>query len=104
MLASSNVGLSQESESVVQAGELGGLAYLPLVVFVGSFQDGLPHVLCQRLIGISCVRQLGLYPDFCDFFVSVYLVIYVPGALSQGVIGLLDSDDSLIGFINRVTA
>jgi len=104
MLALSSVGLSQESESVVYVGELGGLAYLPLVVFVGSFQDGLPHILHQRLIGIGCVHQLGSYPGFYDFPVSVYSVIYVPGAFSQGVVGLLDSDYSLIGFVDRVAA
>ena len=72
MLASTNVSLSQEGKGVIYADELGGLAYLPLVVFVGSFQDGLPHVLRQCLVSIGCVRQLGSYPGFCDFLVSVY--------------------------------
>ena len=41
MLASGGVGLVQEGESVIYPGELGGLAYLPLVVFTGSLQNGL---------------------------------------------------------------
>ena len=56
VLASSNVGLSQESKGVVYMGELGGLVYLPLVVFVGMFQDGLPNILCQRLVCVGYVR------------------------------------------------
>ena len=104
MLASSNIGLSQESEGIVYMDELGGLAYLPLVVFIGTLQDGLPNVQCQHLVCVGCVRQLGSYPGFCDFLVSVYPVIYVPSAFSQGLIGFLDSDHSLIGFIDCVAA
>jgi len=73
-----------------------------LIVFVGTFQDGLPNVLYQRLVHIGGVHQLGPYPGFCDSFVSVQPVIYVPCALSQGLIGFLDSDHPLIGFIDRV--
>jgi len=104
VLAASNVGLSQESEGVVYPGELGGLAYLPLAVLIGTFPDGLPTVLCQRLVCIGCVHQLGSYPGFCDFLVSVYPVIYIPGALDQGSIGFPDPDHSLIGSIDSVAA
>jgi len=102
VLASSNIGLSKESEGVIYAGELGGLVYLLLVVFNGMFQDGLPNVLRQCLVCVGCVRQLGSYSGFCDFLVSVYPVIYIPGTLSQGLICFLDSDHSLIGLIDRV--
>jgi len=104
VLASSGIGLRQESEGIVYAGELGGLAYLSPIVFVGTFQDSLPNVLCQRLVRVGGVCQLGSYPDFCDFLVSVHPVIYVPCALSKGLIGLLDSDHPLIDFIDHIAA
>jgi len=96
VLASDGIGFCQEGEAIVHAGELGGLAYLSLSVFVGTFQDSLPNVLCQRLVRVGGVGQLGSYPGFCDFLVSVHPVIYVPCALCQGFIGFLDSDHSLI--------
>ena len=102
MLASSNVGLGQEGEGAVYARELGGLAYLPLVVFVGMFQDGLPNVVCQHLICVGRVCELGSYPGCCDLLVSIYPVIYIPGPLSQGPIDFLDLDHPSIGLIDRV--
>jgi len=104
VLASSNIGLSQEGEGIVYASELGGLAYLLLVDFVGMFQDGLPHVLCQCLICVGHIHWLGSYPGFCNLLVNIYPVIYVPGPLSKGPLGFLDSDHPSIGLIDRVAA
>jgi len=95
MLASGSVGFGEECEGVVDSGELGCLAYLPLVVLVGSFQNGLPYVMRERLISLCSICQLSANPDFCDFFVSVYPVIYVPGAFWQCSVDLLDSLHSL---------
>ena len=104
MLASSGVSLCQKSKGNVHASELGGLAYLLLFVFVGTFQDGLPNVLYQCLVRIGGICQLGSYPGFCDFLVSVHPVIYVSCAISQDLIGFLDSDHPLISFVDRVAA
>jgi len=104
MLASGRVGFGEECEGVVDPGELGCLAYLPLVVFVGSFQDGLPYVMHERLISIWGIGQLGTNPSLCNLLISVYSVIYVPSAFCQGSVGLFDSLHSLIGSIDRVAA
>jgi len=104
MLASGHVGFGEKCEGVVDPGELGCLAYLSLVVLVGSFQNGLPYVMRERLISVCGIGQLGANPTFCDFFVSVYSVIYVPGAFRQNSVGLFDSLHSLIGSIDRVAA
>ena len=102
MLASGGVGFAQEVEGIIYPSELGSLAYLPLVVFTGSFQNGLPHVMCERLVGIECICQLAAYPGFCDFFVSIYPAIYVPGAFCQCSIGLFDLLHLLICPVDRV--
>ena len=104
MLASGSVGFGKEYEGVVDSGELGCLAYLLLVVLVGSFQNGLPYVMRERLISVCGIGQLGANQSFCDFFVSVYSVIYVPGAFCQCLVGLLDSLHSLVGPVDRVAA
>jgi len=104
MLASGSVGFSEECEGIIDLGELGCLAYLPLVVLVGSFQNGLLYVIRERLISVCGIDQLGANPSFCDFFVSVYSVIYVPGAFCQCSVGLLDSLHSLVGPVDRVAA
>ena len=96
------VGFGQEGEGIIYAGELGGLPYLPLVIVVGSFLDGWPDVLRERLVGVCCDRQLAAYPGFCDRFVSMYPVVYIPGAFGQGSVGFFDSLHSLIGFVDRI--
>ena len=101
MLTSDGVGFGQEGQSIVYPGELGGLTYLPLVGFVRSLENGLPDILGEGLVGVGCICQFAMYPRFCDFFVSVYLVIYVPGALHQCLICFLDSLHLLIGSIYR---
>jgi len=102
MLASGSVGFSEECEGMVDSGELGCLAYMPLVVLVGSFQNGLPYVIRERLISVCGVGQLGVNPGFCDFFVSVYSVICILGAFCQCSVGLLDSLHSLVGPVDHV--
>jgi len=102
MLASGSIGLIQEGEGFVHRSELGSLAYLPLVVFVGSFLNGLPHVVRECLVGIGCVCQLTAYPYFCNLFISVYLVIYISGTLHQHLIGFFDLLHLLIGSVDRV--
>jgi len=104
MLASGGVGLVQEGKGVVYPSELGSLVYLPLVVFAGSFRDELPDIVPECLVGVGCVCQLAAYPYFCDFFVSVYSVIYVPGTLRQCFIGFFDLLHSLIGSVDHVAA
>jgi len=62
MLASGGVSFIQEGEGVVYPSELGILAYLPLVVFARSFQDGLPDVVRTYLVGVGCVCQFAANP------------------------------------------
>ena len=102
MLASGSVGFGQQDKGVVHAGELGSLAHLPLVVFLGLIQDGLPNVLREGLVGVHCVRQLAANPYFCDFLVSVNSVIYILGPFSQRLIGFLNLPHPLIGPIDHV--
>jgi len=104
MLASGRIGFGEECEGVVDPGELGCLAYLSLVVFVGSFQNALPYVLRERLISVCGIGQFGMNPSFCDFFVSVYSVIYVPGSFCQSSVGFFDPLHSLIGSIDPIAA
>ena len=104
MLASGSVGFGQEGESVVYAGELGSLTFLPLVVLVRSLENSLPDILHEGLVGIGCVCQFAAYPRFCNFFVSIYSVIYVPGTLRQRPICFLDSLHLLIGSIYGAAA
>jgi len=104
VLASGSIGLSKERKGVVDLGELGCLGYLSLVVLVGSFQNGLPYVMRERLISVCGIGQLGANPGFCDFFVSVYAVIYVPCTFRQCSVGFFNSLHSLIGPIDRVAA
>ena len=104
MLALDGVGFGKEGESVVYPSVLGGLAYLPLVVLIRSLENGLPDILHEGLVGVVFVCQYAAYPCFCDFFVSVYSVIYVPGALHQCPISFLDSLHSLIGSIYGAAA
>ena len=104
MLASGSVGFGQECEGVVYAGDLHGLAYLPLVILAGSFHYSLPDVLREHLVGIGGAGQFTVHPGFCDFLVSVYPVIYEPSAFGQGLVGFLDSLHSLVGFVDRVAA
>ena len=104
MLASISIGLGEERTGVIDPGELGCLAYPSLVVLVGSFQNCLPYVIRERLIGVCGAGQLGATPGFCDFFVSMYSVIYIPCALCQCPVDFFDSLHSLIGPIDRVAA
>jgi len=104
VLASGSVSLYQVGKSIVHAGELGSLAYLPLFVFLGSIQDDLPNVLREGLVGIRCIRQLAANPCFCDFLVSVDSVIYIPDPFGQHLLGFLDLLYSLIGPIDRIAA
>jgi len=104
MLALGSVGFGKECEGVVDSGELGCLAYLPLVVLVSSFQNGLPYVMREHLISVCGIGQLSENPGFCDFFVSVYSVIYVPGAFCQSSVGLLDSLHLLVSPVDCVAA
>ena len=104
MLTSGRIGFGEKCKGVIDPGELGCLAYLLLVVFVGSFQNGLPYVMRERLISVCSIGQLGTNPSFCDFFVSVYSVIYVPGAFCQSSVGFFDPLHWLISSIDSVTA
>jgi len=58
----------------------------------------------KHLVGVGCVCQLTAYPCFCDFFVSVYSVIYVPDALRQCFIDLFDLLHPLVGSVDHVAA
>ena len=104
MLASGRVCFRKERQGVVYAGELGRLAYLSLVVLVGPFQNGMPYIMRERLIRVCSVGQLGADPGFCDFFVSVSSVIYIPCSFCQGSVGFFDSLHSLIGSVDRIAA
>jgi len=104
MLASGSIGFGEKCKGIIDLGELGCLAYLLLVVLVGSFQNGLPYVMRERLVSVCGIGQLGANPSFCNFFVSVDSVIYVPRAFSQCSVGLLDSWHSLVGPIDHVAA
>jgi len=90
VLASGRVGFSKKYKGIFDPGELGCLAYLLLVVLIGSFQNGLPYVMRECLISIYGVAQLGANPGFCDFLVSVYSVIYVPCAFCQCSVGFFN--------------
>lgn len=104
MLSSGGVGFPLEGQYVVYAGELGGLAYLALVVFGCSFDDCLPDVLGQRLVCICCMGQFTVNPYLCDLFISVYLVIHIPSAFCQHQVGLFDVLHVLVGSIDGVAA
>jgi len=52
------------------------LAYLPFVVLLGLFQNGLPNIVRKRLVSVGYVCQLTAYPSLYDFLVSVNPVIY----------------------------
>jgi len=62
MLALGSIGLGEEREGVVDPGELGCLAYLSLVVLVGSFQNGLPYVMREPLVSVCGIGQLSANP------------------------------------------
>jgi len=64
MLASDGVRLVQEGERVHYPSKLDSLAYLSLVVFAGPFQDGLPDIVHERLVGVCYVCQLAAYLGF----------------------------------------
>jgi len=82
--------------------ELHGLAYLSLVVFLGSVLDGLPNILCEGLVGVGGFCQLAPDPCLGYFLVSVNSVIYVPSSFVQCLVGFFDLQHSLIGPVDRV--
>jgi len=47
-------------------------------------------LLRERLVGVRCICQLAAYPYFCDFFLSVYSVIYIAGTFRQYLIGFFN--------------
>ena len=86
MFASSHVSFCQEGKGVVDACDLGGLADLPLVGFLRSVNNCLPHFFCEALVGARGVCQLAADPFLCYSFVSVDPVIYVPRAVRQSLV------------------
>jgi len=71
MLVPGRIGFSQKRQRVVDAGQLRGLANLSLIRFLGAFDDCLPYIPGEGLVGICRNGQFAVYQFFCDFFVSV---------------------------------
>ena len=104
MLTLGGIDLGQEGKDIVYVEELSGLADLLLVILLGAFHHSLPDVLGKHLVGVSCICQFAVSSGFCDFFVSMYSVIYVPGALCQSLVSFLDLPYSSVCPINCVAA
>ena len=72
--------------------------------FLGSFDNGSPDILRERLVCRSRACQLASYPISCDFFISTKAVIYIPGSFRQLLVSLLDLSDFLIIVVDRIPA
>jgi len=60
VLTPHGVGFGQEGQAIVYPDKLGSLTYLPLVVFLHSLNDGLPHILRESLVRVGCVCVTNL--------------------------------------------
>ena len=76
------VGVSQDGQRVIDSSELRCWANLLLRCLVGPFDNGLPNVLGEGLVGVCRGGQLAAYPGFFYLPVSGYSVIYVPGSIA----------------------
>ena len=104
MLVSDRVSFPQEGQCVGYLGQLSGLTYLQFVGLIGVFDDRLPHVSGQGLVCVCHGQQFAAYPFFGYFLISVYSVIYIPGAFCQRLVGLLNRLYPLIVLVDGVAA
>jgi len=72
--------------------------------FLGSFDNGSPDILRERLVCCSRACQLASDPFSCDLFISAEAVIYIPGSFRQLQVSLLDLSDFLIIVVDRIPA
>ena len=62
------IGLGEEGQGNVEAGKLGCLEGMAEVRLACSFDDDLPDLLCQGLLGVCCGGQLVADPGFRNSF------------------------------------
>jgi hypothetical protein len=104
VLAPGNVGFGLIGQGVVEAGELSTLIGLLEADVLGVGRDALPDYLREGLVGVGGGGQLGADPILRDSGVVLGLLVDVPSAVCQFVVGCLDGESPLVVLVESATA